>query len=553
MQFFVKLGRQGTDTAPLWRFLRFRSKNGFAFSPGSAQQGEDAPALNASPSHNVSRNALSDIFALDVRSLALLRVSLALVIIADLLARSVDLRAHYTDVGLLPRSIAVTEYAQYGFLSLHFLGGTVITQSVLFLIAAFCAVGLFFGYRTRLMTVLSWLLLISLHNRNPMILDAGDVLLRMLLFWSMFLPLGATYSLDGVLTNSPARHFPTRIVSIASIALILQVCFVYWFTVALKHDPVWRSEGSGVYYALNLDSFATAIGLWLREFQPLLPLLSFATLAMEALGPCLLFIPFVQGPLRFLTVCMFLGLHLGLALCLALGVFPFIVGAAWLALLPTWFWHRLRLPRDFSQSRKFRLQHRLESLLGAARYQRFAVYAHPPVWHPTFVGVIFCVICLGYVFLWNVRTINFEKYSAALLSAESNWFGQTLRIDQMWGMFAPKPATDDGWYVIPARLRDGSEFDLATNSAPVDWTKPVDVAARFHNQRWRKYLRNIWERDHANHRLYYGQYLCRTWNATHHGKETLENFQVFYMKEETRPGGNIAPPEKVMLWTHRCF
>jgi hypothetical protein len=266
----------------------------------------------------------------------------------------------------------------------------------------------------------------------------------------------------------------------------------------------------------------------------------------------LLFIPFLQGPIRFFTVCLFLGLHAGFALCLALGVFPFIVGAAWLVLLPTWFWHRVRVPRDVSQTRQFTIRRRLESFLGIERYHRFATYGRPPVWHPTIIGIIFCAMCLGYIFLWNVRTVNFEKYRT-ILPVESNWFGQTLRIDQMWGMFAPKPATDDGWYVIPARLRDGSEIDLFTNGADVQWTKPDDVAATYHNQRWRKYLRNIWEREHAGHRLYFGQYLCRAWNAVHHDRETLDTFQIFYMKEETLPGGNIAPPEKVLLWSHRCF
>ncbi len=552
MHFFAKLGRRGTEAAPLWRLFSFSQRSGALSSLVSQRHVEKPfPPLDHRARTFRSR-ILTEIFALDVRSLALFRVSLALVLIADLLARTVDLSDHYTDVGLLPRSTAIAEYAQYGFLSFHLLGGTSITQSVLFVIAALFAVGLLVGYRTRFMTVASWLLLVSLHNRNPMILDAGDVLLRLLLFWSMFLPLGTVYSLDGVLARSPARRSPIRLVSVPSVALILQLCFVYWFTVALKHDPVWRSEGTGVYYALNLDSFATPIGLWLREFPALLPPLSFATLAIEALGPCLLFVPFVQGPVRFLTICIFLSLHLGLALCLALGVFPFIVGAAWLALLPTWFWHRLRIPRDFSQARKFTLQHRLERLLGVERYQRFAAQARPPVWYPTSVAVVFCLICLGYVFLWNIRTINFEKYSA-ILSPESNWFGQTLRIDQMWGMFAPKPAADDGWYVIPARLRDGSEIDLFTNGVPVQWEKPADVAATFRNQRWRKYLRNIWEREHAGHRMYFGQYLCRTWNATHRRGETLETFQIFYVKEETLPGGKIASPEKVLLWTHQCF
>jgi hypothetical protein len=274
-------------------------------------------------------------------------------------------------------------------------------------------------------------------------------------------------------------------------------------------------------------------------------------LAIEAVGPCLLFFPFTQGPIRFFVVCTFLGLHIGMGLCLALGVFPFIVGAAWLALLPSWFWNRLDLAPDLSYLQKMVLQQRIEAWLGTVPYRRLVAHAAAPVWRPT-VMVPFCALCLGYVFLWNLRTTDFDRYKV-ILPIESNWFGQTLRLDQMWGMFAPKPAADDGWYVIPGRLRDGSEVDVFANSAPVSWAKPAVVSDTFRNQRWRKYLRNIWERDHAAHRLYFGQYLCRSWNAAHSNQSTLETFRIYYVKEETLPGGKIAAPQKVLIWTHRCF
>jgi hypothetical protein len=268
----------------------FRERRSFTLAPRPSLW-EERHSQGSNPSDTAVHARFSDnVFSLDLRSLALFRISLALVVLTDLCLRALDLRAHYTDFGLLPRAITIAEYAPQGFLSLHFLGGTVFSQVILFLAAALCAVGLLLGYRTRLMTILSWMLLVSLHNRNPMILDAGDVLLRLLLFWAMFLPLGAVYALDGVLTP-PSRRLPERVLSVGTVALILQVCFVYWFTAALKHDPVWRTEGSAVYYALNLDSFATSFGLWLRQFPTLLPPLSFVTLIVEAVGPCLLFLP----------------------------------------------------------------------------------------------------------------------------------------------------------------------------------------------------------------------------------------------------------------------
>ena len=44
--------------------------------------------------------------------------------------------------------------------------------------------------------LVAWLLMLSLHNRNPVVLNAGDVYFRVLLCWGLFLPLAARCSLD---------------------------------------------------------------------------------------------------------------------------------------------------------------------------------------------------------------------------------------------------------------------------------------------------------------------------------------------------------------------
>ena len=57
-------------------------------------------------------------------------------------------------------------------------------------------VALLLGYRTRLAAFWAFVLLASIHVRTPPLLQAGDTLLRVLFFWSLFLPLGARCSLD---------------------------------------------------------------------------------------------------------------------------------------------------------------------------------------------------------------------------------------------------------------------------------------------------------------------------------------------------------------------
>ncbi len=46
---------------------------------------------------------LTNIFGLDLRSLAVFRIGLALVVMADLFSRFRGVSAHYTDQGVLPR------------------------------------------------------------------------------------------------------------------------------------------------------------------------------------------------------------------------------------------------------------------------------------------------------------------------------------------------------------------------------------------------------------------------------------------------------------------
>ena len=53
------------------------------------------------------------------------------------------------------------------------------------------ALALVLGYRTRWAVVISLVMLISLHNRAPLVLQGGDNLLLLVLFWMCFLPIGS--------------------------------------------------------------------------------------------------------------------------------------------------------------------------------------------------------------------------------------------------------------------------------------------------------------------------------------------------------------------------
>src|SRR5947199_1983538 len=96
----------------------------------------------------LARRKVRELFGLDVRSLAVFRVGLALVLIGDLAIRATDLEAHYTDAGVLPRSALAPSWV----LAPHLLHGSAWFQALLFPVAGVAAGMLLVGYRTRAAT-----------------------------------------------------------------------------------------------------------------------------------------------------------------------------------------------------------------------------------------------------------------------------------------------------------------------------------------------------------------------------------------------------------------
>ena len=283
--------------------------------------------------------SIRTIFGIDLRTLALFRVLLSLWILVDLSMRARDLVAHYTDAGVMPRNVQI-EYLYATTWSLHLGNGSAWFQALLFIAAGLVAFALMVGWRTRLMTVLSWALLLSLQNRNTFVLSGEDNLALILLFWAMFLPLGARYSIDAALARKPYDPNHTYC-TVATAALLLQGMSMYFFSALLKTHPIWTHDGTAVYYALQLDYLVTPFALWFRQFEDLLTGLTFYVYVLELVGPILIFSPLFQRTLRTLLMLAFITMHLSFAVFLEIGFFPFISIIMNLAFMPGWMWDAL--------------------------------------------------------------------------------------------------------------------------------------------------------------------------------------------------------------------
>jgi len=548
-----------------------------------------------------------DVFGADLRSLAAFRIVIALLALADLAIRATDLTAHYTDAGVMPRVVLVEQVLNPWAFSLNLMNGGYLFQVLLFGVAALAALCMLVGYRTRLATFVLWLLLLSIQARGPLLNGSESPFLRMLLFWSILLPLGAYWSVDRVRSALP-RPSP-RFLSLATFGLFLQIAFVYWFTAALKSGPEWRVDYSALYYALSLDQLATPFGQYLLNFPSLLQMLTFGTFLLEAVGPILLFCPFFTGPVRTGAALAFMSLHFGIWMTMDIGVFPWVSAFCMVCFFPAWFWERamalhVALLRRSGLVRRLQVMatragraivafsRALVSSLADVRQILFAgpaLRADPLVENDTVLplaagtsgggeavaeapsdGVSFgepepaelrsslVTNLLAFFFIFYILCWNLTTVTSFVLPERTIPLGPFLGIDQSWGMFAPSPSKEDGWYVIPGNLQDGRKVDLMPITRDdydmhrVSYEKPQDVTATYKNEHWRKYLENIYNQDHANQRLYFGQYICRQWNTHHTGAKSLKNFRIIYMREMTLPDYQQSELEKVDLWNHTC-
>ena len=287
--------------------------------------------------------SIKDVLGVDLRTLALFRVALALVVLADLVTRATDLGALYTDAGVLRRSDLLETFSWLHAwpLCIHLAGGALWSQILFFAAHALFAVALLIGYRTRLATFLVWLFTMSLQLRNLYIGHGSDAELRMMLFWSCFLPLGARYSVDSVLRPPARAPRGDQQLSVGTVAVVVQLIILYLSTGYAKWlHPEW-AEGNAVAAVLNNDFWATSVAPLLLQLPALCRLFTRGVLYLELVGPLLLLVPFFFGPLRTATVIAFACMHLGFAVGLRVGIFPWVSIAAVLFFLPAWFWERL--------------------------------------------------------------------------------------------------------------------------------------------------------------------------------------------------------------------
>ena len=429
------------------------------------------------------RDAITARLGVDARALAAFRIALGVVLIVDLTLRSRDLTAFYTDSGVLPRSTLTELYPAFARFSLHAMSGEAWVATLLFAFAGVAAAALAVGYRTRLATVLSLALLLSLQARNPLVLNAGDTLLWQLLALGLLCPLGDRWSVDAVRrassTTGPSRLTGGRLTGAVPALLLTFVVVLYLSNGLVKLRGTTWTEGTAVEQVFRLDYLYGPFGHVFGEFPAFLTLATYGWLGLLVASPLL--IAFV-GRLRSALVAALVAAHLSMTFALQLGVFPLVSASALLPFFPSSVWDRIEQTVEPASARLRELAARGldaestgdQSASGKSRERSAAAGTGRRL------SAVIAAVLLVSLLAWNGMALG-------IVSTPEPVADTADPSENRWDMFAPDPPDNSKLYLTTAVTADGERFDALYGDPVAGERSPSDARA-YPTDRWRKYL-----------------------------------------------------------------
>ena len=467
-------------------------------------------------------------FTLDPRSLACFRVAIGAVVLADALLRTRDVSLMLAPDGMFPLAVLREFSGDRWNWSLAFLVDATWWGTAVLLIQGLAGAALAAGLGTRLATVVAWVTVVSIVRRTAPATNAGDEWLCCLLFWGMFLPLGAAWSVDAR-RRGRATPFPT-ICSPATIALVLQIAAVYFGAGSAKWNHAWLS-GSAVATALSFHDHGSAWGEALAGHALLCRLLTWGVLALELAGPCLL-LATGRPVVRLSLVALFMGFHAATAALMSIGLFASVGLAAWLALIPTeaWGWW----PRSAAGHR--------------SRHEHGDAAREPtPPWEAGLVAAALGIAAVSFLHdntAWSGRPLPAPLRAAVRATC----------LGQDWGMFGDVPPQRQ-WVYGRGTTVAGHVVDVLRRGRPVEENLPSGGYTSLPHHRWHKLF---WELPAPDRRLFSASIaaaLAVDWNRRHAPAEQLVSLEIRCVRSGFNSGtepGTLARHELLVAsWPPR--
>ncbi len=187
-------------------------------------------------------------------TLALLRIVFCSIAFLVLLIQSSFLYDYYGQGGLLSvEGLELWQWTGEGFNPLKYLSFKELVA--FYTVILFACIGGILGLFTRVSLIITALGFLAFHNRNPLILNSGDALLRLVLTYLACSSCGNAYSLDRLrvlrskkvdLAEQEVNLWPQRLIAI-------QIALLYFSAAWFKMQGVLWREGLVIWFVSRIE------------------------------------------------------------------------------------------------------------------------------------------------------------------------------------------------------------------------------------------------------------------------------------------------------------
>ncbi len=211
-------------------------------------------------------------------------------------------------------SIEFTHFSlyQYGKTNLHF--------EIIFHLGIIAALLFTLGYKTRLISIINFIFLYSLHQQNPIILDGGNNIMIITLIYLFFVKTNAYFSIDKFLNSTKKKEnlYINIVHNFGVLSIIIQFCILYLNSALYKVMGEYWQNGTAIYYILQVDEFNLP---WLTDLiissDILIVFITYSTVLLQIAFPFMLLNKFT----KYLALSLIVPLHLAIAITMGLITF----------------------------------------------------------------------------------------------------------------------------------------------------------------------------------------------------------------------------------------
>jgi len=263
------------------------------------------------------------------RPLGAIRILFGLLALANLGFSAVEIDHWYSDAGLLRGDEARIVAGPLQLSPLLYLQDPTSVR-VAFALTAAAAALLTIGFRSRLMSILFYLGMLTLHFRNIVSSSGADVLVMTFAFNLMLCPSGAAYSVDALFERRRRGTDAEPLILPWGLRLIqIQISLIYVMAAVLKAGGNLWINGSALHYVFHNSEVRRLDVSFLTEYPALINLMTYSALMMEF---SLAFFLWFRAA-RPLVLWVGLMLHLGILATINIPIFGELMWVGYLAFL----------------------------------------------------------------------------------------------------------------------------------------------------------------------------------------------------------------------------